>query len=86
MDREIGRSPYENPLYRGPECDGLDEDAAFDLAKQLRIAARNRRIAQKLGDERVARQKALTCWGVGFGIAAIMAGLAFTIWAVGYFG
>lgn len=79
MTDEIGRSPYENPLYRGSECDGLDEDAAFDLAKQLRIAARDRRIAQKMGAERIRRQRHLACWGIALGIAFILAGLALTI-------
>lgn len=68
------RNPYENPLYRGPECDGLSPDDAFDLAKQLRIAARNKRISERLYNQRA--DGASVYWGVALSIAAIAAGLA----------
>ncbi len=62
------------------------EDDKFDLATQLRIANRDKRTAEKMGDERVRRDHHVAYWGVGLAIAAILAGLAFTVWAVGYFG
>lgn len=37
----------EHPFYDGPELQGLSPDARFDLAKQLRIRARNQRLAAR---------------------------------------
>lgn len=51
-------------------------DAEFDLAKQMRIAEAHRRIAMKLGDERVMREHLVSAWAVGFGLAFIIGGLA----------
>jgi hypothetical protein len=66
---------FENPFYDGPEFEGLSEDERFDMAKQLRIMARNQRISQRLTDERLARERALPWWMVGFGVAFITAGI-----------
>ena len=76
------RNPYERPSFRGPEYDGLNADEAFDLAKQLRIAARNKRIGMKLGTARVRHGRAIACWGVIGSIAIICAGLGLLMWTV----
>lgn len=60
-------------------------DHRFDLAKQLRIAARNKRVAQRLGDERVRRHRVATCWGVALAIAIIMGGLSAAIQLAGLY-
>lgn len=69
--------PRENPNYNGPELVGLSDDERFDLAKQLRVAERNKRIAMKLGNARVRRERRLVSfWAVALGIALIAGGLA----------
>lgn len=71
--------PRESPFYDGPELYGLTEDEKFDLKKQLRIMARNKRIAQKLGDARLAREQVLPIWALVIGVTFIVAGLALTL-------
>lgn len=58
----------------------MTDDERFDLAKQMRIAETHRRVSQRLGDERVKRQRnwALVRF-VALGIALIAAGLALTM-------
>lgn len=76
------RDPREGPFYRGPEMNGLSADEAFDLAKQMRIAARVKRVAREYGASREAREKVSYCWMVALSIAAILAGLALVMHTV----
>lgn len=71
--------PRESPFYDGPELQGLSPDEKFDLAKQLRIAARNKRLAMKYGDERVKRERLLPHWFLIIGFAVIVFGLTAAI-------
>jgi hypothetical protein len=56
------------------------EDDKRDLARQLRIAARDKRVAEKMAAERIRRAGRIAFWGVAAGFAFIMAGLAFAVW------
>lgn len=71
----IKLDPYENPFYRGPECDGLTSDEAFDLARQYRLAAKSKRISAKLAEKRAERVRLVAGWGFTFAITVIILGL-----------
>lgn len=53
----LGHHPHESLHYNGPEFDGLTPDEKFDLAKQLRIRARNARIGLMIREREIARAK-----------------------------
>lgn len=63
----------ESPFYDGPELKGLSPDARFDLAKQLRIAARNRRLSavQRKQDAQNEREKAAIWFGICYAVVAL---------------
>ncbi len=48
----------------------------MDLAEHLRIAARDKRIAQELAAERESRARRLPVWLLLFGLAIIVLGLS----------
>lgn len=50
-----------------------DED--FDLAKQIRIAERNKRIAERMALERTRSYRVAAFWGVVAAISTIALGL-----------
>ena len=66
--------PREDPFYNGPELNGLSPDERFDLAKQLRIVARNRRISKSL-IKRAAEQRQLRVFDVVGAIVLITFGM-----------
>lgn len=71
--------PREGLHYDGPELDGLSGDAKYDLQKQLRIMARNKRIGAALYERRLRHEKTFAWWAVGLSVAFILGGLAFTV-------
>lgn len=57
----------------------MTPDEQFDLAKQIRIAERNKRYAMRLGNERLLRDYRFRYWGVMLAVACICAVLAMAI-------
>lgn len=70
--------PRESPLYDGP-------DEKFDLAKQMRIAVRNRRISARLTEERQSRDRMLPVWLVMAALAILISGITIMLHLVGHF-
>lgn len=68
-----------------PENDGLRADASLDLAKQIRLAARNKRLARRMGDARILRESRMGWWMVALGLSFILSGLAAAMSVARYF-
>lgn len=51
----------------------------YDLAKQIRIAERNKLLVTRLGEERTLREKRFPLWAVGLGVAFVLSGLALAV-------
>lgn len=78
-------SDPESPFYDGPELEGLTGDTRFDLAKQIRIAARDKRIATRMERERIIRGYRIQFWTVAVALTVILIGLTLAAMHVGHF-
>jgi hypothetical protein len=74
--------PRESPHYSGYELVGLSPDDRFGLAKQLRIAARNRRIGRSMIRHAELRHRnfiAVTAVGLTIVLSLFIALAAFAV-------